>query len=104
MSEPDIIEDLGKGIIRTTVIQAVEITRQGKDGGWRVSLPLVREVTLPDGSIAPQPAAPVTYDVADLAAADPTIMQAFALIRDFTIRMARGDLKPLPPVEESNDQ
>ena len=96
MSEPDIIEDLGSGIKRTTIIKSVEITRQGKGGGWRVSLPLVREVRLPDGSIAPQPIASVSYDVADLAAADPSIMNAFALIRDFTIRMARGDLKPLP--------
>ena len=96
MSEPDIIEKMGNGITRTTVIQAVEITRQGKDGGWRVSLPLVREVVLPDGSIAPQTVAAVAYDVAELAAADPSIMAAFAMIRDFTIRMARGDLKPLP--------
>jgi hypothetical protein len=96
MSEPDIIENMGNGITRTTIIQAVEITRQGKDGGWRISLPLVREVVLPDGSIAPQTVSPVAYDLADLAAADPSVLAAFAMIRDFTIRMARGDLKPLP--------
>jgi len=95
MSEPDIIEDLGNGIMRTTVIEAVEITRQGKDGGWRISLPLTKLVTLPDDSIAPQGAAPVAYDLADLAH-DPAVLSLYAQLRDVTIRIARGDLRPLP--------
>lgn len=95
MTEPDITENLAPGIVRTTIIQAVEITRQGKNGGWRISLPLVKEVTLPDGSTAPQAAAPVTFDLLDLAH-DPAVQSLYAQLRDVTIRIARGDLKPLP--------
>jgi hypothetical protein len=97
MSEPDIIETLGQGVTRTTIIQSVELTRQGKDGGWRISLPMVREVVLPDGSIAPQGSPPVAYDFADLAH-DPSVRELYGKLRDLTIRIARGDLKPMPPV------
>ena len=98
MSEPDITETLSNGMVRTTVIQAVELTRQGKDGDWRISLPMVKQITLPDGSVVDQPCAPVAYDMLDLAH-DPAIPPLYAALRDVTIRIARGDLKPLPQVQ-----
>lgn len=96
MSEPDIIENLGNGISRTTIIQAVEITRQGENGGWRIALPLTKVVVLPDGSTADQPAASIAYNLAELAH-DPAVVALYLALRDVTIRIARGDLKPLPP-------
>ena len=97
MTEPDITEPMAGGLTRTTVIEAVEITRQGKDRGWRISLPLTKQITLPDGSTVDQPAAPVAFDLADLAH-DPAVPALYAALRDVTIRIARGDLKPLPTV------
>lgn len=104
MPEPDIIETLSANLTRTTIIQAVEITRQGRPDaqgkpGWRISLPLVREVSLPDGTTAPQPAEPVAFDLVDLLH-DASVQQLYPLLRDVTIRIARGDLKPLPTPSE----
>ena len=94
MTEPDIIENFPNGIIMTTIIQAIEITRQGKNESWRISLPLIKEITLPDASIVSQSCAPVSYDLADLAY-DPAVQSLYVQLRDVTIRIARGDLKPL---------
>jgi hypothetical protein len=95
MSEPDITETLAGGLSRTTIIAAVEITRQGRDQGWRISLPLVKQIVLPDGTVIDQPAGSVAYDMADLAH-DPTVPVLYAALRDVTLRIARGDLKPKP--------
>jgi hypothetical protein len=93
VSEPDITETID-GVTVTTVIEAVEITRQGKDGGWRVSLPLTKTGTLGSNTFT-IPASSVTYDLDDLAH-DPAVPALYAALRDVTIRIARGDLKPLP--------
>lgn len=98
MSEQDIIEDLGAGILRTTIIQAIEITRQGQDGGWRVSLPLTRSIELPDGSVVTQATAPKAYDLADLVH-DPAVAKLYDQLRDVTLRIVRGDLAPLPDLK-----
>lgn len=97
MTEPDITETIN-GTTVTTVVNAVEITRQGADGGWRVSLPLTKTGTLGD-HVFTIPAAPVSYDLADLAH-DPAVASLYAALRDVTIRIARGDLKPLPTDEQ----
>jgi hypothetical protein len=107
MTEPDITESLGNGITRTTVIQAVEITRQGAldssgSPGWRISLPIAFKITLPDQSILDQSADPIAYDFAELAY-DPAVQQIYALIHDVTIRIVRGDLKPQPVVSDGGD-
>lgn len=93
MSEPDITETID-GVTVTTVIEAVEITRQGKDGGWRVSLPLTKTGMLGSNTFT-IPASSVTYDLDDLDH-DPAVPALYAALRDVTIRIARGDLKPLP--------
>jgi hypothetical protein len=92
--EPDITETLSGGLVRTTIIEAVEITRQGKDRGWRISLPLTKQIVLPDGSTVNQPSGAVAYDMADLAH-DPAVVALYTGLRDVTIRIARGDLKPI---------
>jgi hypothetical protein len=94
MPEPDITQVIN-GVTVTTLISAVEITRQGRDGGWRVSLPLVKTGEL-GGQTFSIPAAPVAHDLADLAH-DPAVQALYAQLRDVTIRIARGDLAPPPP-------
>lgn len=91
MSEPDITETIN-GVTITTIIQAVEIVRT--PNGWRVQLPLTKTGTLGDQTFT-IPAAPVAYDLADLAH-DPAVPALYTALRDVTIRIARGDLKPLP--------
>ena len=95
MSEPDIKDELAGGIVRTTIILAVEITRQGGDGEWRISLPMCKQIVLPDGTTIDQPVAPVSYNFSDLAH-DEAALEVYTKLRDLTIRIARGDLKPLP--------
>lgn len=94
MPEPDITETID-GVTVTTVIQAVEIVRKGE--GWRVQLPLTKTGTL-GGNTFTIPAAPVAYDLADLIH-DPAVVELYGKLRDVTIRIARGDLAPLPPAQ-----
>lgn len=98
MSEPDITEIID-GVTITTVIQSVEITRQGKNGGWRISLPLTKTGTLGNQTFS-IPAAPVTYDVADLLY-DPAAQALMVGLRDATLRIARGELKPIVVPQEN---
>lgn len=93
MPEPDITEVID-GVTVTTVINAVEIVRTGT--GWRVQLPLTKTGTLGSNTFT-IPAAPVAYDLADLAH-DPAVPALYQALRDVTIRIARGDLKPLPAI------
>jgi hypothetical protein len=80
------------------------VTQAGTEDRWRVSL-VVRSVLARDGAAIldlagreieiPSPLPSVSYDLADLMH-DVQAQQAVALIRDLSIRIARGDLKPLP--------
>ena len=94
MPEPDITEVID-GVTVTTVINAVEIVRTNT--GWRVQLPLTKTGTLGANTFT-IPAAPISYDLADLTH-DPAVVELYGKLRDVTIRIARGDLKPLPPAE-----
>jgi hypothetical protein len=90
MTEPDITETIN-GVTVTTVINAVEIVRTPT--GWRIQLPLSKIGMLGDQSFT-IPAAPVSYDLTDLMH-DPAVAPLYTALRDVTIRIARGDLKPL---------
>jgi hypothetical protein len=117
MPQPDIILPIDPanptGPEAWVWIEAIEITRQGRtavtgvpqlEDRWRISLPLraslaVGGVLVRDagGSEVPVPS-PIpspAYDVADLLH-DPSVQQLAVLLRDVTIRIAAGDLKPLP--------
>jgi hypothetical protein len=89
MSEPDITEVID-GVTVTTVINAVEIVRTPT--GWRIQLPLTKTGKL-GSNVFSIPAAPIAYDMADLAH-DPAVPALYAAMRDLTIRVARGDLQP----------
>jgi hypothetical protein len=119
MSEPDIILPLTSdpaGPKAWCWIAAVEITRQGTksvsgipqlEDTWRINLPMRASLALQDGSDVvrqadgrevdvPSPAKSVCVDLADILH-DPQVQQLAATLRDVTLRLASGSLKPLPP-------
>ena len=80
-------------------IKAIEITRQGENGDWRIAIPAVPVTTLPSGKqfeehlrVDPQNAAELLHDE-EFAA-------CMALVEKVANRLVAGDLKPLPPVVE----
>ena len=108
MPSPDIIRPInstpGSGVETWSWIDSVSIDRNGTKhlmGGddpadrWRIST-VVRQslakggqLVLVGGQEVPAPPSPgiksQSWDVADMAAVDPRVMQAFALIRDILI-------------------
>jgi hypothetical protein len=127
MPQPDIIQPIDPanptGPEAWVWIEAVEITRNGRrsvsgipqlEDKWRISLPLraslavggavVRDAGGGEVSV-PSPVRSPSYDIADLLH-DEAVQQLAVLIRDVTMRIASGELKPLdttPLSEFSHD-
>jgi hypothetical protein len=118
MSQPDIIVPLTSdpsGPKAWVWIEAVEITRQGAskvegieqlEDRWRISLPIRASLATPDGKdverdahgseiSVPSPIPSRSFDLADLLH-DPAVQALAVALRDVTLRMASGDLNPLP--------
>jgi hypothetical protein len=99
MTEPDIVSTDTVEITTTTLIDNIVISRRGTPDaegtpGWRLDMTLANLIERVGKQPIIENVPPIGYELKDLAF-DPTVLQLYALLRDVTIRMARGDLKPL---------
>ena len=84
-------------------INAIELTRTGEGGGWRIAIPMSTIHTLPTGRELAEPAATIAHNAAELLH-DEEFAQCMALVDKVANRIASGELAPLPPAaEESSD-
>ncbi len=78
-------------------IEAIEITRQGENGGLRIAIPLSMVTTLPSGRQFVEPAATIAFNVAELMH-DPEFAACVEAVKKQADRLVSGELKPQPPV------
>lgn len=78
-------------------INAIELTRNGDGGLWRIALPMSVIHTLPDGRELPELAATIAHNAAELMH-DERFAQTMKMVKEQADRIASGELAPLPPV------
>lgn len=84
-------------------INAIELTRTGENGGWRIALPMSVVHTLPTGRELFEPAATIAHNAAELLH-DAEFAQCMELVDKVAKRIAAGELAPLPPKSETTPE
>lgn len=83
-------------ITERTRINAIELTRTGENGGWRIALPMSTITTLPSKREITEPAATIAHNAAELLH-DEQFAQCMAMVDKVAKRIASGELAPIPP-------